>query len=226
MKKILIISLILIFSFSLVSAQSENSSGRQGVVSQEEEENQNQNQNQEGNLISAPGTGNATAVREMIQERKQEMEQALEGLENEVEQSVYQNQNRVRLAVHSLLAIEDLVGGIGPQVSEIAQQFNNSVQATIKAEEGIEKRNRILRFFVGSDQEAVRTMETELNQNRIRIQELKELHSECDCQEEAKNIFQEQIQNMELEQNRLRQLVEEEKGARGVWGWIKSLFGR
>jgi hypothetical protein len=226
MKKILIISLILIFSFSLVSAQSENSSGRQGVVSQEEEENQNQNQNQEGNLISAPGTGNATAVREMIQERKQEMEQALEGLENEVEQSVYQNQNRVRLAVHSLLAIEDLVGGIGSQVSEIAQEFDNSVQATIKAEEKVKKRDGILKFFMGSDQEALQTMEEELNQNRTRIQELKELRSDCDCQEEVKNIFQEQVQNMEAEQNRLRQLVEEENKIKGVWGWVKSLFGR
>ena len=73
----------------------------------------------------------------MIQQKQQAMNQELEG-KKEKEQNVYQNQNQVRLAVHSLLAMENLVGGIGKNVSQIARQFNNSVQATIRAEEKIQ----------------------------------------------------------------------------------------
>jgi hypothetical protein len=113
-----------------------------------------------------------------------------------------------------------LTGDIGRNVSQIAREFNNSVQATIRAEERIQTRNWLVRFFVGGDREAAEDIEQEVNRNRQRIQELKQLREECDCDEEVRNMLQEQIQNMEQEQNRLQQSAQNEKKDKGIFGWL------
>ncbi|MBN2459887.1 hypothetical protein JXB28_06405 [Candidatus Woesearchaeota archaeon] len=156
---------------------------------------------------------------QMIQARQQEMSQEMSG-KSEKEQKVLQNQNQVRLAVHALLAMEDLAGGIGPQVSEIARNFDNSVQATIRAEEKIQAKSGFARFFTGGDEKAAAELEREVSQNQQRIQELKQLKDSCDCGEEVKSMMQEQIQNMEQEQNRLQELSQKEQKSKGLFGWI------
>ena len=50
--------------------------------------------------------------------------------------------------------MEDLAGGIGPQISAIAKEFDNSVTETIEAEEEIEKKGGFARFFSGGDEKA------------------------------------------------------------------------
>lgn len=162
-------------------------------------------------------------AREMVQQKQQEMNQELQGL-GKVQQKVYQNQNRVREAVHALLSIEDLATGIGPQISQIANEFNNSIQATLIAEEKIQKRGAFARFFIGGEKNAAEEVEGEVNQNQQRIQELKQLREECDCGEEVKTMMREQIQKMEQEQVRLQQLADKEKSANGIFGWVRSLF--
>ena len=101
---------------------------------------------------------NATELGEMIQNRQQEMNQEMQSL-GEAEQKVYQNQNQVRLAVHAMLAMENLTGGIGRNISQIAIEFNNSVQATIRAEEKIQTRNFLVSFFFGGDEQAAEEIE-------------------------------------------------------------------
>lgn len=232
----LLISFLISFMFVTVAiaqnTEKENQNQSQDEIQQREQERireEDQNQNQDDLIIVPKGeqvrARTTNELRTMIQEKQQEMNQEVQSF-GEKQQKVYQNQNEVRLAVHSLLAMEDLVGGIGPQVSQIAKDFDNSVQATIQAEERIQNRNMIVRFFAGGDQEAAGEIEREVNQNKLRVQQLKQLREQCDCDEEIKNMFQEQVQNMEQEQNRLQQLAEKEKQAKGIWGWIKSLFGR
>jgi len=162
-------------------------------------------------------------LRKMVQQKKQEMEEAL-GEMSAVEQKVYRNQNTVREAVHALLSMEDLATGIGPQVSQIAREFNNSVQATIMAEEKIQKRSAFVRFFMGGEKDAAGEIERKINQNQQRIEELNRLRKECACGEEVKTMIQEQIQNMEQEQERLQQLAKKENNRNGLFGWIRNLF--
>ena len=160
---------------------------------------------------------NSKELSQMIQQMRQEMNQEIQELET-IKQNVYQNQNQVRLAVHSMFAMEDLVGEIGPQIREIARDFNNSVQTTIKAEEKTQKRNWFMRFLFGGDEEAAEEIEQEVNTNRKRIQSLKQLKE--NCEKPVKTILQKQIQNIEQEQNRLQQLAQEEKQNKGILGWI------
>lgn len=192
-----------------------------GQQVQEEEETQNKGEDkqiivQQRQELKAQ---TKTQLQEMVQQKQQAMNQEIEG-KSEKEQKVYQNQNQVRLAVHSLLAMENLVGGIGKNVSQIARQFNNSVQATIRAEEKIQTRSAFARFFAGGDENSAEEIEQEVNQNKQRIQELKQFHEQADCDEEVKTMMQEQIQNMEQEQDRLQELAQKEKKSKGLFGWL------
>ena len=78
----------------------------------------------------------------------------------------------------------------------------------------------LVKFFAGGDEEAAEEIEQEVNRNQERIQELKRLMQECDCNEELKAMIQEHIQNMEQEQNRLQELAENEKNSKGIFGWL------
>lgn len=162
---------------------------------------------------------NTEQLKEMIQTKKQEMEKEMEQLKDK-EQKVYQNQNRVREAVHAMLAMEDLVGGIGEQVSAVAKTFENSVQNTIKAEEKIQSKGGFARFFTGGDHKSAEAIEAEVMQNMERIKELKQLKEQCQCEEEVQNLFQEQIALMEQEQTRLGELAVKEQKSKGIIGWI------
>jgi len=159
-------------------------------------------------------------VRQLVQERRQQMQQEVEQIRNKAMQKAYQNQNEVRLAVHALLEMENITGGIGPQIREVARNFNNSIQATLRAEERIEARSGIARFFAGGDAEAADEIEQEINQSRQRIQQLQQLREDCPCSEEVRALMQEQIQKMEQEQDRLQGLAQAEKKSKGLLGWI------
>lgn len=164
---------------------------------------------------------NVHEVKEMVHEKKQLMEQEIETISDKITQNVFRNQNEVRATVHSLLALDDLVGSIGPQVSEIARDFNNSINQSLKFEEKIMSRSNFRRFFFGGDKPAAEDLKQLVNRNQERVQELRQLLDDCeDCDEEVKEFMQEQIQQLNQEQQRLSELAENEKNKKGIFGWI------
>lgn len=241
MKKIIIISVALVLFGSMVFAQGQQGPNDSAIGTmnleqsqqgqQVQTQQQTQNQAEENKLMITQQQqlvlDKVEAVHQLIQQKQQEMNQEIEALEK-TEQKIYQNQNQVRLAVHSLLAMEELTEGIGLRVSQIAQEFNNSVQATIKAEEKIETRNQVVRFFAGGDKEAARLIEEEITRNIERIRELNHLRENCDCDEPVKVMFREQVENILQEQNRLQQLAQGEKEHPWLlgrfFGWLGRLF--
>lgn len=158
-------------------------------------------------------------LNEMIQQRRAMLNTNLSNMPQKM-QNIYKNENNVRLAVHAMLAMENLTGGIGPQVSEIAKQFNNSVMSTINAEERIQNRGALARFFAGGDSQAADDIQTQITKNKERLQELKQLEGNCNCSQEVKTTLQEQIQNIETEQNRLSDVAQEQRNSKGIFGWI------
>ncbi|MBU3897048.1 MAG: hypothetical protein KJ697_03910 [Nanoarchaeota archaeon] len=215
LKNLLIPIMALLLVTSVFAAQGD-ANGLMGNNSGNDTPVMAQTMTQSGAMVQAQ---NATQLREMVQNREQEMIQAMESM-SLAEKNVYQNQNQVRLAVHTLLSMEDMIGGIGPQVSAIAKQFNNSVQNTVRAEEKIQTKNGLMKFFFGGDSDAATEIETEVVQNQNRVQELNQLRVQCNCSEEVKSMFQEQIQHMEQEQTRLQQLAQSEKQSKGIFGWL------
>ena len=159
-------------------------------------------------------------LQKSIRQKKQEMEN-ITGTMTGGKKITYNNQNQVRLAVHALLSMENMTGGIGKNVSAIAIKYNNSIQSTLNAEEKIQTRSSITRFFFGGDETAAKTLDTTTIQNREQINNMNRLMLNCtNCTEEVKTLMQEQIRIMEQEQNRLETLAKNELNRKGIFGWI------
>ncbi len=173
------------------------------------------------NLENVPQpAGSINQLRQMIQTREEELNREASEEDAEVwERNTIRNTNQVRLAVHALLSAKNVLGGIGPQVSEIAQQINNSVQATVNTEAKIQTRSSWARFFFGGDKSSADLIQAQVERNRERIQELNQLMEEGNISLEVRNMLQEQIQIMEQEQTRLLELADQEKGDWGLFSW-------
>lgn len=154
-----------------------------------------------------------------LQQEQQALDDELSAV-SQAQQEVLQNQNRVRLAVQVLFAACNEDGEIGRQISSIADELNNSVRTTIMAEERIRERNLFVRFFAGGDQEAAGELIRQVEENRIRLEELRQLVQQGGFDGDVISILQEQVMNIEAEQNRLRTLAEEENQNRGIFGFI------
>lgn len=166
-----------------------------------------------------PPGQNLTLAREEIRLERQQMNATLQAA-NPPGQQQNANRNEVRLAVHTLLALGNITGGIGPQVSVIAHEFNNSVQATWQYEERIQNRNLISRLFFGGDQAAAIGLNDLAIQNQNRVRQIEQLMNSSDLDPETRVMLEEQLRIMEQENTRLEQVAQKEQADRGLFGWI------
>lgn len=155
-------------------------------------------------------------LQQMMQERAAALSQEVAS-STPSDRAIIKNANRVRLAVHALLASKDLLGGIGPQVSAVAQQINESVATTTNAEAEIQSRGFFSKLLWGGDKHASAALDqvTQLNQNRI--QELTELLSQASSTPEVQASLEAQVQAIQQEQVRLRSVAE---GQAKLWGLL------
>ena len=163
---------------------------------------------------------NAEELREAIKEKRETLKEAAKE-EKEKIKEMKEKQNDVRLAVQTLLASENLTGGIGKEVSAIARDFDNSAKETEQAEEKIVNRNRVVRFFFGGNTNDVEKIKEKLQERGERIQKLEGLVNNCEgCSADLKALLQEQIQVMKQEQERLKTLADNEGSSTGLLGWM------
>lgn len=186
---------------------------------QNQTEQRFRNETEAGGAADRIPPRNGTELRQQIRDREHQLAQETNQspLQN---REILANQNRVRLAVHALLLMKDELDGIGQNVSAIAQEFNNSVQATIRAEERIRERNAVVRFFAGGDEVAAGEIDREVIQNQERIRQMEQLVDQCRCDPDARAALREQLQVMQQEQERLRNLARQEREDKGLIGWL------
>ncbi|MEA1925526.1 MAG: hypothetical protein U9M95_06620 [Candidatus Altiarchaeota archaeon] len=153
--------------------------------------------------------------------KKQQLELELQNISNRDKLKVFRNQNTVREAVMTMLALKkegNFSGGIGKNISAIARNFSNSVNKTIQAEQRIMERQGFMRMLFGGDENAAGTIQSQLNRNRVTLQKLQHLEGEIDP--EYRNLLQNQTQLIQQEQERLRQVAQQELGDKGLLGWL------
>lgn len=158
------------------------------------------------------------ALKQSIEQRRQELEQEVASTTLE-DQDVLEGANQVRLAVHALLVSKDLLGGIGQQVSEIAQQMNDSVASTTNAEVQIQSRGFFKRLLFGGDSSAADTISQEVAQNQGNVQTLTDLLSQANVSTDMQATLVEQITALQAEQARLQDLARKEKSRWGIFSW-------
>ena len=201
----------------LMNEQQQNAGSGTGV-----QQNLSQNIQQQVQLTGAdtPAVQTELGLHQRLQVYQQELNQNL--LEAPVrQQNILKNQNSVRLAVYTFLAAGERNGGVKPEMARITQGFNNSVQTTIQAEQNIQTRSGLSRFFFGGDANSADAILSEVGENQQRITEMQQLLLTCaNCDNETKELLREQLQNIELEQIRLQSLAENESADRGIFGFL------
>lgn len=171
------------------------------------------------NQTKMPPGQNVSQARETIRLERQQMNGTLSS-SNPPGQQRNKNQNEVRLAVHTLLAMENITGGIGPQVSAIARDFNNSVQSTWQYEDRIQSRNPVSRLLFGGDRAAATDLNNLTVQNENRIRQIEQLMNAADLDSKTRAMLEEQLHTMEQENTRLSQVAATEQQDTGIFGWI------
>lgn len=177
----------------------------------------------ENDAIASPGSQEhrlvQAHVRAVIEAQQQAQARELENM-SAAEKEVFLNQNAGRFAAATLLALEDGNGGIGGNASAIARALDQSVQATVRAEERIRARSGIVRFFAGGDAEAAEILAAEVGAEGERIRELNRIVGECDCDEETKAMLTGLVRSVEPEMARLQALARNETENKGLLGWL------
>jgi len=161
----------------------------------------------------------ATVLKVKIKEKVNETESEIHSSGVKDEQ-VIRNQTTLLIGVEALQLVDELVADYGTNISGIKSGLEDSINATTQAEIHIKDRNRVVRFFTGGDDVAARQIERELDQNQDRIQEMQQLIDQCNCSTEVKDVLHDQIREMEQEQDRLRDLAQQELEDTGLIGWI------
>ena len=164
-------------------------------------------------------TRNNSALRENIKKNREEYAASL----NKTSTGTVgwmKNENDISVAVHSLLAMENLTGGIGPQVSEIARSFNNSVRSTLRLEERIQNRDVVSRIFFGGDQSAAQELAMITAENQARIMQIQQLVNTTDMDTETRALMEEQIRALDQNVAEWQRLAVQEQNDHGLFGWI------
>lgn len=157
-------------------------------------------------------------LQQMIQLRKQELKQEAAST-TPSDQGIMKNANDVRLAVHALLAAKPLLGGIGQQVSQIAQQVDASVATTTTAEAKIQARGFWTNLLFGGDSAAATVIKDQVAQNQQRIAELTQLLAQANVSADVQTTLKAQIAAMEVQQTNLAALAQKEQSQWGLFSW-------
>jgi hypothetical protein len=157
-------------------------------------------------------------LKQKIENRKHELEDE-EASTTPKFKEVMKNANEVRLAVHSLLASKELLGGIGFQVSEIAKEMNDSVATTTNVEAKIQSRGFLMRLLFGGDRVAAEVITEAVAQNQQRIDDLNKLLGEANVSAGIQVVLKAQIAAIQDAQARLQDLAQKEQKMWGFFSW-------
>lgn len=157
-------------------------------------------------------------LKQKIEIRKNELAQEVAST-TAADQNIVENANEVRLAVHALLSSKELLGGIGPQVSEIAKQMNDSVATTTNVEAKIQSRGFITRLFFGGDSAAADVIAQEAAKNQQRIDDLTNLLAQANVSTDVQTVLKAQITALQAAQARLADLAQREQNMWGLFSW-------
>ncbi len=141
-------------------------------------------------------------------------------------QNAKQNMSEVAKRATELAQDPDRFGGIGEEISSLAQEQNEAQRRIEENFDLVERRTGILRFILGPNRTAVDNLSSLLEENEERILQLEEKLGEVD-NEEAREELEEMIEALKDQNVVLHQKIEDgEMPDRSIFGIITSLFAR
>lgn len=167
---------------------------------------------------SAPPVFSLSELKQTIEVRKRELDQEAAST-TAADRGIVENANPVRLGVHALLASKVLLGGIGPQVSQIAKEMNNSIATTTNAEAEIQARGFWTTLLFGGDSAAADVISQEVARNQQNIDRLTALLNQANVSADIQVTLKAQIAAIQDAQARLQALAQSEQSQWGLFSW-------
>ena len=177
----------------------------------------------DGEIDLELGDGGTPAIsgedlKQKIEVRKNQLAQLVASSSPD-HQAAIANANEVRLAVHALLVSQNLVGGVGQQVSQIATEVDHSVASTTNAEAQIQSRGFLVKLLFGGDTAAAQVIDQQVAQNQKRIDDLNKLLAQANVSADIQVTLKAQIAAMQNAQTRLLDLAQKEQSMWGLFSW-------
>lgn len=179
-------------------------------------------------ILSAQGRGeqvrNQVQTQEQAQVQTQEQNQLVQ-TSNSRSQVARENMSEVAQKVEELLASPDRQGGIGEEVKEIAKEQK---EAQLEIEEELNKMESKGNFFkrlFGPDYGAIRSLNQQLENNRLRMAQLEELSNQTQNKADQEQI-QESVEVLLQQNTALQEHIQVEEKTSSLFGWIIRLFRR
>ena len=125
--------------------------------------------------------------------------------------------------MQKLMDMDGLGEDIRSRLGTLAQAH---LQTQLQIQQEVNKlnsRSRATRLFAGTDLGAVKNMKAQLEQNRVRVQQLNELKNQL-ANEGELTMLQETIQAMNLENTSLQERITAEEQQKSLFGWLFRLF--
>lgn len=139
-------------------------------------------------------------------------------------QAAIQSMSTVSQKVQEMLELKT-TGGIGYQIRQIAGDQNQAQTQIQEHLEKIESKGRVARFFFGPDYNAISDIQKLLEQNRIRIQELQQLHAKLKNTGDQ-TLVQATVQAMEQQNVSLQNKLNTESKTFSLFGWLFKLLSK
>lgn len=184
-----------------------------------------QNQGEESNLTIEVkvnlNSDERNALQEQIQAKEQELTRYLNQVQEKIK-SIYQNQLSSQLAAQAFLSLGESASNTNQEMITTAQNLSAQIQSAIQNEEKLTLRNRITKFFLGADQDATDNLTSNISQIESDIANLQTELNTYDA--DTQYMYQQYLDNLTQELNRLQEKVQTETKSQGIFGWFLNLF--
>jgi len=219
---VILLTTMLVFPVNSLAYQNQNQNQTQN---QAEIETNIQNQDKKTGLTVQSqvelNKKNREELKETIKEKSQELKQFADQIKNNLK-TIYQNQQKSQLAVHAFLALAQDEKNLNQNMLQSAQQIQQKIQNTILNEEKIQTRNWLTRLFLGTDQETITALESDVTAIKTYIEKLQTDLEQYDT--ETQQMYDQYVIDLNEEMNRLQAATKEQKLSHGILGWFIDIF--
>lgn len=136
-----------------------------------------------------------------------------------------ENMGAVSLKVEELLTTKVTQGGIGEQVRLVAQEQKQAQDRISAGLEKIDSRGGLLKSLIGPNYLALKNMQEQMEQNRLRIMQLEKLEIQLVNLGDAA-LVQETIQTLTEQNTALIDKVALEEQSSSLLGWLFKILAK
>lgn len=228
MRKIILTSVIfglLILVSPVLAAQNGQGEGQGGAQAQQVNDASSGNQVQNANQVQTQNQGEDQQLQVSSQEQESLGDNQGSKSASPRSEKALEKMSNVAKKVEELLTTQGARGGIGEQISQFANAQNQAQSQIQEDLDSVDKRGGFMKFLIGPDYKALKSMQKQMEQNQVRIQLLEQLRNEVQNQDDADQI-QETIQALVEQNTALQDRVNLEENTGSLLGWLFKLLNK